>query len=179
MLANEEWLPVVGWEGLYEVSSHGRVRSFDRVVRCGYGRTRVFPGRILTGWFHQGYPMVALTEGDRTRRTYTHRLVCEAFNGPPPSEKHEVAHNDGEPGNIHYRNLRWATHAENEADKIEHGTAPIGEKHGSAKLTADQVMKIRAANDPNLGDLARKYGVSRATVCIIRKGKIWRHLEAA
>lgn len=173
---NEEWRPVVGWEGLYEVSSHGRVRSFDRVVRCGYGRTRTFPGRILKGWLQQGYPVVALMMvGEEQRRTFVHILVCEAFHGPAPSPDHEVAHNDGDRANGYYRNLRWATHVENEADKIAHGTRPVGERHGAAKLTPDQVLEIRAYSG-NQRELADRLGVSPATICVIRKGKNWRHL---
>lgn len=171
---DETWLPVVGWEELYEVSSHGRMRSRERVVRCGYGKTRALRARMLRPWLQKGYPTFALIDGLRKYRTYVHRFVCEAFNGPAPSPEHEVAHNDGDPANCHFRNLRWATHAENEADKIAHGTNPIGERHPGAKLTEAQVIDIRKAPGKQR-DIARTYGVTPATICLIKKGRLWRH----
>lgn len=173
----EQWLPVAGWEGLYEVSSSGRVRSFDRVVRCGYGRTRVFPGRILSPTLVHGYPRVILAMvGRDTRQVHVHQLVCEAFHGPAPTAAHEVAHNDGNRANNHASNLRWATHQENEADKRAHNTAPVGERHGMSKLDWNAVREIRRAAGTH-EELARQYGVTRRTVGRIRNGLLWK--EAA
>jgi hypothetical protein len=123
--------------------------------------------------------MVVLTlVGRKQRRTFVHRLVCEVFHGPAPSAAHEVAHHDGDPGNAHFGNLRWATHVENEADKIGHGTITVGERHGMAKLNADQVREIKVS--PERGcDLAGRFGITRSAITHIRKGKLWRHLEAA
>jgi hypothetical protein len=102
----EEWLPVVGREGQYEVSSHGRAQSLDRVIRLKDGRERLFVGRMLklrptpTGYLQFGI-------GGRLRK-YIHRAVLEAFVGPCP-EGMEACHNDSDPSNNHVSNLRWDT----------------------------------------------------------------------
>lgn len=176
--ANEIWRDVVGWEGIYQVSSLGRVRSFDKVVRCGYGKTRVYPGRVLRPAMVQGYPTVSLWNNGLSQMARVHRLVCQAFHGPQPSPAYEVAHNDGNPANASSNNLRWATHTENEGDKLLHGTRLLGSRHHRAKLTEAQVSQIRASTDRQC-DIAEKFGVSRATVCLIKGGKMWRHAQAA
>lgn len=173
--SQEEWRSIPGWEGIYEVSSHGNVRSCDRVVHFTNGRSRHHPPAMLRPWL-QVYPTVALQDKQSGRylRTFVHRLVCMAFHGAAPSPEHEVAHNDGDPLNSHYSNLRWSTHVENEADKRRHGTAPIGERHGAAKLTAEDVKIIRESSAP-LAQLAERFGVSTPHICIIRKGRSWKH----
>src|SRR5438105_702836 len=65
-----------------------------------------------------------------------HVLVCEEFHGPKPTPLHEVRHLDGNPGNNSAANLCWGTKAENEADKLRHGTGP-------SRLTEEQVREIR------------------------------------
>lgn len=177
---NERWKSVRDWEGIYEVSSHGRIRSFDKVVRCGYGRTRVFPGRILQPVLQHGYPIVFLYDAasGRRRRVFVHVLVCEAFHGAKPAADHEVAHGDGNPANAHCSNLRWATHRENEADKKRHGTAPVGERHGRAKLDWPKVREIRAMSGSH-EEIARLFGVTRRTVGRIRTGRLWQESVAA
>jgi transcriptional regulator with XRE-family HTH domain len=77
------------------------------------------------------------------------------------------------------RHLRWATHKENCARRTAHGTQLIGEKHNLAKLTEGQVWDIRHAA-PTRGtgrELARYYGVSPATISLIRNGKNWKHIK--
>src|SRR4249920_2033145 len=70
-------------------------------------------------------------------------LTCEAWHGLAPSHRHQVAHSCGDPTCWAGEHLRWATPAENEADKIAHGTAHIGEQHPMSKLTEDDVRAIR------------------------------------
>lgn len=110
----EEWRPVVGWEGYYEVSSLGRVRN----VASGPGR-RV--GHILKT--HAGrYVQVGLCRGGNPQTHYVHRLVCEAFNGPPPSpETTDVLHWDDNPANNTPGNLRWGTVSDNLRDAVRNG----------------------------------------------------------
>lgn len=176
----EAWADILEWEGLYQVSSHGRVRSFDRIVRCGYGRTRCYPGRILSASLCQGYPRVVLHQtGQRpARQVFVHQLVCESFHGPAPTKAHEVAHKDGNRMNCRAENLRWSTHRENEADKRRHGTNPAGERHGGAKLDWKKVRAIRALSGSH-EKIAADFGVSRRTVGRILSGQLWREAEAA
>jgi HNH endonuclease/NUMOD4 motif len=114
----ERWLPVVGFEGLYEVSDQGRVRSLDRIVSV-QGRqglmSRRYRGRVLALGPHVGgYEVVHLYNGGRQRATVLHILVAEAFLGPRPPDA-EVLHIDGNPKNCAVDNLRYGTKIENEA----------------------------------------------------------------
>jgi hypothetical protein len=137
-------------------------------------RARTSAGKVIKPWILNGYPAVCLRHNEKVLKRLVHRLVCAAFHGPQPSPKHEVAHNDGRPGNPHADNLRWATHRENEADKQRHGT----KVRTSAKLSEDQVRAIRAAPKYRgvVNDLARQYGVVHQTISDIRRGKNWSSL---
>ena len=119
----ERWKPVSGYEGLYEVSSHGRVRSLDRNVTRSDGQVHRYKGKLLrtplsTGG---GYPFVRLSAQGKTQVRTVHSLVAEAFIGTRP-EGMEVCHNDGNPANNRLDNLRYGTPSENELDKLRHGT---------------------------------------------------------
>jgi hypothetical protein len=123
-----KWLPVVGWEGLYEVSDHGSVRSLDRLIthrgRAGSLVQRPHRGRVLELVHHPaGY--LATTIGGQSR--LVHRLVARAFLGPPVEKGMEVCHWDGNPTNNSLSNLRWDTRSGNKLDEVRHGT------HASAK----------------------------------------------
>lgn len=110
-----------------------------------------------------------------------HQLVAEAFIGPRP-EGLETCHNDGDPTNNHVGNLRYATHAENAADMVKHGTQAKGEMHGHAKLTEPDVLEIkRLLREGRLmsREIAERYGVSATAIAQIKRGKNWGWLEAA
>lgn len=119
----ERWLPIPSYEGLYEVSDHGRVRSLDRRVTSGR-RTRFQAGRVLSGArgrVRHPHRRVPLSREGATKDFYVHRLVLEVFVGPCPPGM-EACHNDGDPTNNHLGNLRWDTHFENVQDIARHGT---------------------------------------------------------
>ena len=79
------------------------------------------------------------------KRTFrVHRLVCEAWHGRPPTEKHQVAHWDGNKANNHFGNLRWATPQENSHDCVRQGIDPVGVRNGRPKLSEADVREIRA-----------------------------------
>jgi hypothetical protein len=179
----EVWRPIVGWEGLYEVSETGRVRSLARTaVRETGGRAHGYScaGRELTGSINKalGYHIFVLTRNGRRQSCYGHRLVCEAFNGPPPSG-HEVAHADGCRTNNDYRNLRWATRRENLKDKESHGTQPRGDDLWFTKISDADVCEVLSSREPTKS-LALRYGVSPTTIYRIKSGSYRQHaLEKA
>ena len=114
----EEWRPVAGYEGIYEVSSRGRVRSLPRVDSRGR-RNR---GRYLAVINHpSGHKQVKLSREGTSKPGKLHRIVLIAFMGPPPPGC-EVLHGDGDPGNNALSNLRWGTRSENLRDAVRHGT---------------------------------------------------------
>lgn len=121
MQSTEIWKPVVGYEGMYEVSDRGRVRSVDREVNAGHGK-RMIPGVILKPAVKDtGRLQVGLSRRRFKLRRCVHQLVAEAFLGPKP-EGMQVCHNDGNHLNNVVENLRWGTQSENMLDRARHGT---------------------------------------------------------
>lgn len=114
-----QWLPVPGYERLYQVSDDGQVLSAPRP------RTR---GGLLKQFDDgHGYPHVTLTRNGIQRRFGVHQLVALAFIGPCP-EGREVRHLDGNPANRNASNLAYGTHGENMRDMILHGTSSTARK---------------------------------------------------
>lgn len=187
---SEEWRRVRG-NPAYAVSSEGRVK---RVLPDARGRKAGGFVKLRLGT--HGYLVVSLSPLNvgKAKNHLVHRLVCAAFHGPPPFVGAEVAHGDGNPLNARADNLRWATRKENMADCVLHGTkatgarhgrqtkpecTPRGERHGHAKLSITAVREIRSSARTNGSgrQLAAKFGVSPATVCMIRAARTWRHID--
>lgn len=125
-LAAEEWRPVVGWEGRYEVSNLGRVKSLR-----GRGNG---PPMILLPSVVRGY--LRVTPGPRNGKIRTvHSLVAEAFLGPRPAPRDgyriEANHIDGVKSNCRSGNLEWLTQLENAHHAAQAGLSASGERHGS------------------------------------------------
>lgn len=118
----EIWKPIVGYEGLYEVSSWGRVRSLDRDVEYEGKMIRRRKGKILAQQsLKGGHLRVTLCREGKREHRLVHRLVLEAFEGPCP-EGHEALHwNDDPTDNRWPENLRWGTRSENTFDKVRNG----------------------------------------------------------
>ena len=112
----------------------------------------------------------------KTKKTTGGRAMCEVVHGPAPSAGHEAAHScgNGYGGCVHPNHLRWATHVENEKDKIKHGTRGPGVRHNSAKLTADQVAVIRATKGKMTAkQAAATFGVTEFHIYHLRRGRSW------
>lgn len=124
-----EWRDIPGYEGWYQVSANGQVRSLDRIVihRFKDGRIRKanHRGCILVGSraHSGGYPLVHLHRDGRRVGEVVHRLVLKAFVGPAPQAGMEGCHRDGDPMNNDISNLYWGTRKENVQDMARHGTA--------------------------------------------------------
>jgi HNH endonuclease len=105
------------------------------------------------------------------------RLVCEAVRGPAPDSNHEAAHECGNSDCCNPAHLLWKIHKDNIADKIQHGTLPLGEKHHAAKLTRQNVIDIRASrNEVPRSRLASIYGVGLATIDNVLSGATWKEV---
>lgn len=180
MSEQDIWRPVVGYEGRYEVSDHGRVRSLPIVVKRPGVKPFVHPGsgRVLQQSSNQrGYKLVELYCGSRaTRRTRpVHRLVCEAFHGPPPEDKPNTLHNDGKPDNNRAVNLRWGSQADNFADAKAHGVTGKGEAHSQVKLTDAQVAEVRhlaRARVLTASEISRRFGICQRYVHKLKAGEM-------
>ena len=157
---------------MYDVSEYGGLRlKVSRANRCA--------GTILNGSVKQrgGYIEYKLQNHDQHGRgsSYTrwsaHQLVLFAFVGPKPTPNHQCAHWDGNPRNNHYTNLRWATPAENTADKIRHGNI----FNGNRQYTTEQVRDMRGMRErgAKYADIIAKYGVSKGNLSAIINRQIW------
>lgn len=106
-----------------------------------------------------------------------HRAVCTIVHGQPPTPELEAAHGCGVRACVNPRHLRWATPAENAADKIIHGTVTRGEQNPSAKLDEASIREIRKLIEvASIKAIARKYNVSASAISEIRRGLTWKHV---
>lgn len=172
-MSKEEWRDVVGYEGLYQVSSLGRVRR----VAGGPGAV---VGRILKARKHNGYLRLVLCKGGSKSGYAVHRLVAIAFLGPPPSADHQVNHKNGIRDDNRPDNLEWVTPQENISHAIEVlGKTNKGEAHGQAKLSRRDVRKIRqlyATGEYLYRELGELFGASISTISLIIRREHWQHV---
>lgn len=171
----EKWKPISHYDGLYEISSLGRVRSIARKVRNGDGKFRELEAQYIKPYKRPtGYMTVKLASHGKKKSWYVHRLVASEFIGEAP-EGHEVCHSDGDKSNNCAENLYWGTRKQNIADSLRLGTHPIGEAHGMAKLTEDQVIAIRNDQRKNQ-EIAIDYNICRESVSMIKRRHTWKHI---
>ena len=174
----EEWRNAVGYEGLYMVSSFGRVKSLDRVV-CGINGNRFLKGKDkIIGHYKNGYAKVMLCKDGVKKTLKPHRLVAEAFL-PNPSNKPCVNHIDGNPSNNNVSNLEWCTYSENTRhsfDVLKRGyDDTFCSMYGSE---SSRSKKIVAYTEGNLllgvfgciKDAAESAGVDRASISRVING---------
>ena len=169
-----------GYEGLYEVSSYGRIRSLPRQRRGGRSGNgmRTVRERILKPKPGK-YPAVSLRRCADPMTFNVHTLVLLAFVGPCPDGM-EACHGDGNKWNCNLGNLRWDTPSSNHDDRVRHGVSNRGERCGTAKLTEAQVGDIRslyAAGRMTQAVLAARYGVAQSQISHIINRKRWSYGE--
>jgi hypothetical protein len=172
----EQWREVVGYEGFYEVSDCGRVRSIDRIVQCGVRPMKLKGKQIRHGVGKIGYPVVGLYKNGKGKTCCIHVLVLEAFVGPRPTINHEGCHGDGVRINNVLTNLRWGTSKENRDDSRRHGTLSIGSSRPNAILNAEIVLKIRNDTRP-MQTIAHHHGIGLTTVWKVKNRVTWAHVE--
>lgn len=171
---NEIWRPVLGFEGKYDVSNHGRVRSKKRHHYFGVAHWSVRGKIRKLGFNGRGYLFLSLWKNSKPYPRAIHRLVLESFVGPRPKGM-TACHYDGVRTNNYLTNLRWDTLKANFSDRDRHGTTARGVRHGMNKLTETQVRKIKRSKPGVL--IASDFGVSKTVLSHIRKGKIWKHIH--
>jgi len=169
----EIWKDVVGYEGIYKVSSLGRLMSI-LPSRKGPRGWKIVEGSIN----NCGYFVTSIV-GDKKDIKTIHRLVCIAFV-PNPENKPHVNHKDGNKQNNNVENLEWCTHKENinHAHKIGLMACQKGVKNPRAKIKNSDVVKIRLLhlNGMNLKSLAKIFPISVSTISKIINKKQWAHI---
>ncbi len=175
----EEWRPVVGFEGQYEVSNLGRVKSLPRFVAHKTNGSMRVHGTILKQIKVMGYMTVPLTVGQKGNTKRVHCLVLEAFVGPRPVGMEARHFPDRDRNNNRANNLRWGTKLENAADKHKDGTMVRGEMVKVGKLTAEKVREIRRLHNTgeySQEELAEMFEIAQTGIsCIVRR-KTWKHV---
>jgi hypothetical protein len=173
---DERWLPVVGLDGFYEVSSLGRIRGISRRVPFK-NSTRGVPGTVIKPQRFPGSMRCALKRDGRAYPVKVHRVVAAAFIGVCPSGE-EVLHGDGDFTNNAVTNLRYGTRIENAEDARRHGTIARGERQGSAKLSREAVNQIvlRMTQGETQASIAFSFGITCATVSAVWRGQTWAHV---
>lgn len=177
---SEVWKAIKGIPG-YEVSNHGRLRSYWKRNSLGIGKGSKMTLEPIPQSYKKlsvgssGYEQAVLYINNQYKNVRVHLLVLEAFIGSRPKGM-DGCHNDGDKHNNHVSNLRWDTRRNNLADAKKHGTAPIGERHGGAKLSSEQVIEIRNTPALNYREIADKYNVSYWTIKNIINFKSWTHI---
>lgn len=164
----ENWISVPGYEDLYEVSDHGNVRS----LRGGIARN------LKIGKTRGGYRSIILSRDGKTKNYRMNRLVLIAFYGDQPQL--QACHVNGKRTDNRLENLRWGTIAQNNADRVLHGTILKGEQQPGSVLTEADVRQIRkvwaSPGRPSAAELALDYGVSGPTLWKAATGRTWSHV---
>lgn len=172
----EEWRWVSGFEGRYEVSSDGRLRS--HVVGI-----HIKPLTVRTE--KRGYRFILLhLRGGPQKGCWVHRLVAQVFV-PNPLNLAEVNHIDGNKANNDFRNLEWVTRGENihhsYATGLRKANPAYGEQSHLARLKEADVLEIRKSYRSGRGDfntiaLAKRFGVTHSAINRIVRHQSWAHL---
>lgn len=124
-----------------------------------------------------GYPHVRFRRDGRWAKMQVNRLVCTLAHGNPPTPAYDAAHSCGNPLCCNPRHLRWATRADNLADRVEHGTDQRGERAPGVKLTNASVQKIRSLQGVmSTSAIAQLFGVTQGLISQIHLRKIWKHI---
>lgn len=164
----EEWKDIPNYNGDYQVSNFGRVKSFKRNSI-----------KIMQGGLSNKYPNITLCKQGKTKTFLIHRLVLLCFLG---DSELQVNHLDGDKTNNKLTNLEYCTPSANLNHAAKSGllNPTKGTKNPQAKLTDADVFFIKEAaknKTHKQKELAEIYNVSRATISMINSGRLWKHLN--
>ena len=177
--APEVWADVDGYEGTYQISNLGNVKSLDRVTTRKNGRKLTIKGQLLRQQKnHRGYLRVKLKLNGKERAFSAHRLVAQAFL-PNLENKPQVNHLNGIKYDNNVCNLEWCTQAENIEHAFANGLMAVGERHGNSRLTLEQVIFIKQLlelRENSITDIAKRFMVGVSTIHDIKSGRQWKHI---
>ena len=181
---SEEWSAIAGYEGVYEVSNFGRVRSLDRQIVKQNGETQFLSGKLLKLYSDRDdYLEVYLSQNSRVQSEAVHHLVARNFLPSPPGKVGSelncycLNHIDGNKHNNSSNNLEWITNAENLQHAVDCGLFNTSGMQTNSKLTEAQVLEIwQLLKEKRFSDrqIALCFDVSTKTVQKIKYGKAWR-----
>ena len=188
----EIWKDIEGYEGCYQVSNEGNLRSLDRVVKGKNKINKTLKGRSLKSTVTAyGYKAVVFRKNGKKENFRTHRLVAQSFLNNV-EKKPLINHIDGDKTNNVVSNLEWCTDSENmkhafatglkEPSNPNKNGLTQGSKHHNSKLVEKEVMFIRKNAKKSGGkfynvELARGFNVSKVSIGLIVDGKTWKHVQ--
>lgn len=170
----EKWKSIYNYEGLYEISNIGNIRSCARYISCGRGEKQFRKSKILNPiTTPKGYKRITISKDGEKKNFMIHRLVAQAFI-PNPDNKPQINHIDGNKQNNNVTNLEWFTNGENQIHAwgtgLNKGSTGMfkGEKHRNAK----SVVCKTTGEIFNYIKLASKiYGIDRSDISRCCNGK--------
>lgn len=181
----EIWKDVKDYEGLYQVSNLGNVKSLDRIVETKNRKNYLRKGKVQKKSVNSfGYETVGFTVDNKTKIYRVHRLVALSFI-ENPENKPQINHIDGNKTNNNVNNLEWCTSSENQIHSVSTGLSnpsyPVlkGSKNGRSLLTEEQVVEIRNKYIPykySAKKLALEYNVSESCITHILNNTSWKNI---
>lgn len=174
------WKDIAGFEGYYQISNLGSVRSVDRIApdtTGSWGRLRRLKGKLMKTQLLNGYWVVMLYKDSKYRHARVHRLIAEAFIANPENKPH-INHINGLRSDNRIENLEWCSHAENMKHCYDIGLRkPIRpEQCPTVKISfeiAEQIRKKRQNGTKNV-ELQKEYGLCKRSITDIVKNRTWK-----
>lgn len=188
-MSEERWLPVLEFEGHYEVSDRGRVRSLTRKVVHARSGQQTVRGRMLAlNLDTHGYPRLMLRCDGKSYSRAVHRLVLSAFVPRPDWESMHVNHKDGVTTNNQLQNIEWCTPSENRAHSYRvlkrrnHMTGKTGARHHNAKPVIGRCIESGETRQyGSMAEVSRDgFSGSDVSACVLgeqksHRGWLWRY----
>lgn len=173
---SEIWKDIPNYEGIYQISNKGRVKS---ILKNGVGRKKrdYILSNCLRADGKMEYPSVRLCINGKPKKNYIHRLMASAFI-PNPENKPIINHKDGNKSNNSLDNLEWCDYSHNINHAYQNNLRAVGESHHKAKFTNKDVLQIRAdfANGINRKEIMNKFNLSQNQYARIVYKRTWKHI---
>jgi hypothetical protein len=176
-MQQEIWKNIKGYEGKYQVSSIGRVKSLQRISTFNNSKG-LKKEIIIKTWNDEGYIRVKLSNNSVEKTYRVHRLVANEFL-ENPFNKSQVNHKNGIKTDNSVENLEWVTNSENSIHAFENNLrkSPLGSNHVNSKLNEQKVLEIRKiGRSKSLKEIADIYYVDKSLISLILRNKAWKHV---
>lgn len=175
----ETWKPIPGYEGYYEASNKGRIRSLERMIKSNYGSVRAWPERIMSQTPQSaGYLICTLSKRGESSQHLIHKLVTSAFLGECP-DGYVIHHRNHNRQDNRVKNLEFQEASSHGAMHALEIVSAKGSANAHSKLTEEDVIRIRelySTGNVLQRQLARQYEVDDSVISRVITRQAWRHI---